>query len=98
VLILWRNEREREEARRLPAMLSACETKAEATLDLMQREAAALADRPFDIGHIGIGCALGYLDYRFADREWRTGRADLARWFETFQARPSAQATEPVEG
>lgn len=101
IQILWRNEALREESYRLPAMLAACEIKAEATLDLLEREAAELEKVPFDIGHIGIGCALGYLDYRsadFTDREWREGRDRLAAWYETFRARPSARATEPYEG
>jgi glutathione S-transferase len=97
VLILWRNESMREDPYRLPAMVAACETKAEATLDLLEEEAAGLAAVPFDIGHIGIGCALGYLDYRFADRDWRAGRDRLAQWYETFRTRPAAQATAPYD-
>lgn len=101
IQILWRNEALREEPYRLPAMLAACETKAEATLDLLERQAEDLEEVPFDIGHIGIGCALGYLDYRsadFTDRQWRTGRDRLATWYESFRARPSVRATEPYEG
>lgn len=48
-----------------------------------------------DIGTITIGCALGYLDFRYPDYAWRDGRAELAAWFETFGARPSMAATKP---
>ena len=49
------------------------------------------------IGHIAIGCALGYLDFRFAAENWRTGRPNLARWYEAFAKRPSMAATVPKD-
>lgn len=49
-----------------------------------------------DIGTIAVACALGYLDFRFPDYDWRHGRTGLARWFETFSQRPSMQATKPA--
>lgn len=48
-----------------------------------------------DIGTITIGCALGYLDFRYADLAWRTGRQPLADWYATFVARPSMTQTTP---
>ena len=38
-----------------------------------EREAESLITTPFGIGHIAIGCALSYLDFRFADEDWRKG-------------------------
>jgi glutathione S-transferase len=38
---------------------------------------------------------LGWLDFRFGDDDWRSGRPNLARWYERFAARPSMQATIP---
>ena len=34
-----------------------------------------------DIGAIAVGCALGYLDFRFADEPWRATHPKLAAWF-----------------
>jgi glutathione S-transferase len=48
---------------------------------------------PTTIGHIAIGCALGYLDLRFASDPWRDKCPGLAAWNETFAARPSMVAT-----
>ncbi|MAE90159.1 glutathione S-transferase [Salipiger bermudensis] len=48
-----------------------------------------------DIGHIGMACALSYLDFRHDARKWRTGRDALAEWHAGFAARPSMIATEP---
>jgi glutathione S-transferase len=50
---------------------------------------------PLDIGHIAVGCALGYLDFRHAARDWREGRPALAAWAAGFGARASMTATAP---
>ena len=46
-----------------------------------------------DMGHIAIGSALSYLDFRHEARSWRTGRDGLAAWYAEFEKRPSMQAT-----
>ena len=50
---------------------------------------------PLDMGQLALGCALSYLDFRLADRRWRTGRPTLAAWERDFAARPSMLATVP---
>ncbi|MDR0809912.1 MAG: glutathione S-transferase [Gemmobacter sp.] len=50
---------------------------------------------PLDAGQIGIGAALGYLDFRLSDRQWRAAHPHLAAWEAEFSARPSMQATRP---
>ncbi len=89
LLILWRNERDKPEA-----WLDAFAVKAGATLDRFEQMAPAMAARPFDIGHVAVGCALSYADFRFADLGWRTGRPALADWHAGFATRPSVLATE----
>jgi glutathione S-transferase len=49
-----------------------------------------------DIGQVGLVCALGYLDFRFADRPWRPGRPKLERWFARMSERPSVASTVPT--
>jgi glutathione S-transferase len=49
----------------------------------------------FDIGTLTIGCALGYLDFRFPSEDWRKTRPKLAAWFGEISRRPSMKATEP---
>jgi len=95
-LILWRNEREREQP--LPALLDAFDVKTRACLQRLDEEAQALEAAPFSIGHVTLGCALGYLDYRFDALGWRSLAPRLARWFGVMQARPSFQSTEPIDG
>ncbi|GAB2478235.1 MAG: glutathione S-transferase family protein [Comamonas sp.] len=47
------------------------------------------------IGTISLACALGYLDFRFADWAWRQQAPKVAAWFAQVGARPSLQATLP---
>lgn len=49
-----------------------------------------------DIATIAFGCALGYLDFRFSELDWRDGAPNAAAWFESFSARPSMKATFPA--
>ena len=63
-------------------------------LDALEEEAVGL-DGPLTIGQIAIGCALGWLQFRFPDDHWRDGRPALAGWYEVFSARRSMRETEP---
>jgi len=95
LLILWRNERERPPTQQSPELLAAFRRKFNATLELINREAVELGASPFGVGHIAIGCALGYIDFRFGDLLWRDAHAESARWFAEFAKRPSATLTHP---
>lgn len=95
-LILWRNEREREQP--LQKLMHAFELKVAASLALLDREARALSDAPFSMGPLTVGCALGYADYRFDDLKWRRLAPALASWYAVVSARPSFQATFPTDG
>ncbi len=47
------------------------------------------------MGQIAMGCALGYLDLRHGDRDWRAGREALKAWYSEFSERPAMQETAP---
>jgi glutathione S-transferase len=68
-----------------------------ASVAALEDDAEALARSDFSVGHLAIGVALGYLDFRFASLSWRDGHPKLAAWHETFNARPSVQANMPVD-
>lgn len=95
MMVALRNERERAQPSDIH-MASTAVRKA-AVLESLDREAESLTGTPFGIGHIAIGCALSYLDFRFADENWRKDRLRLANWHAAFVARPSVRATEPVD-
>jgi glutathione S-transferase len=94
-LLLWRNERERPQPSQVH--LASYAAKRTAVLAALDREAGALAASPFSIGHIAIGCALSYLDFRFAEDDWRGPHRRIAAWHADFAARPSVRSTEPID-
>ena len=47
------------------------------------------------IGQITIGCALGYLDFRYQSEEWRARARRLAQWYGRFAERKAMQLTMP---
>jgi glutathione S-transferase len=96
-LLWWRNERERPAEQRSSIHIASYAEKRKATLAALEQEAGALAAAPFSLGHIAIGCALSYLDFRFAADDWRSDHSRLAAWHTTFAARPSVRATEPID-
>jgi len=51
---------------------------------------------PLDLAQIGVACALGYLDFRFADLDWRAAHPGLAAFQQAFAQRASMQASAPV--
>ena len=69
--------------------------KIDRALDTAEDRWTAHLAGPFDLGHAALGCALGYLDFRYDDRNWRASRPKLKAWYESFRARASAVATEP---
>ncbi len=71
-------------------------TKIARALDAIESRWMSHLAGPLDAAQIAVACALGYLDFRLADRAWRDGRPALAAWEARFAERPSMQATVPV--
>jgi glutathione S-transferase len=49
----------------------------------------------FNAGSIATACLLGYLDFRFAEKDWRGSHPRLAKWFSEASGRESLKATFP---
>ena len=47
------------------------------------------------LADIAVGCALGYLDFRFPQIDWRARHANLAKLSDKLEARQSFQDTRP---
>ena len=47
------------------------------------------------LADVAVGCALGYLDFRFSSIDWRTEHPNLARLHEKLAARQSFIDTQP---
>lgn len=60
-----------------------------------------LGDKPFcsgihlSLSDIAVGCALGYLDFRFPQIDWRTPYPNLTRLYDKLAQRPSFIDTLP---
>lgn len=65
-------------------------------LDALEGNWMPLLGGPITMAHVAIAVALGYLDFRHADRDWRADRPQLAAWEAGFAKRPAMQATKPV--
>jgi glutathione S-transferase len=63
--------------------------------------AAGLADKPFCAGNhysladVAVGCALGWISFRFPDIEWRESYPTLTKLFDKLSERPSFKDTVP---
>ncbi|MGB6536904.1 MAG: glutathione S-transferase N-terminal domain-containing protein [Xanthobacteraceae bacterium] len=95
MLVLLRDERMR--AHPSDAHMASAMVRKAAVLKTLEAEAPSLTSAPFAVGHVAIGCALSYLDFRYADEDWRQPHPQLAVWHAGFAARPSVRATEPVD-
>jgi glutathione S-transferase len=73
-------------------------SKVHASLTAMSQ---GLGDRPWCTGNhhtladIAVGCALGYLDFRFADIAWRDDHPNLAKLYDKLSQRPGFLDTAP---
>lgn len=59
-----------------------------------EQQAVSFGER-LDIGTLTLGCALGYLDFRYAEYDWRASHPACAQWYATFSQRPSMRDTAP---
>jgi glutathione S-transferase len=70
-------------------------SKISRALDALESRWMSHLHGPLDMGQIAVGCALGYIDFRHADRDWRKDRPSLAAWEAAFAARDSMKASVP---
>ena len=88
----------RTDAQRCSAWIARQMDKIHASLAAMER---GLSDKPFcsgvhlSLSDVAVGCALGYLDFRFPALDWRNAHPQLARLFEKLAQRPSFIDTCP---
>ena len=92
--VLRRLEMLRPESLRSAHWIERYEAAVQRTLSELATHVSALHDA-VTIGSISVGCALWYLDRRYAELNWRDRQPDLAPWFDAWNARPAATATAP---
>jgi glutathione S-transferase len=88
----------RTDAQRCSAWIDRQMDKIHASLAAMER---GLGDKPFcsgvhlSLSDVAVGCALGYLDFRFPQLDWRSAQPQLARLFDKLAQRQSFIDTCP---
>lgn len=96
--VLVRLEQLRTDSQRSPSWIARQMSKVEASLQAMSN---AIADKPwcvdgrYSLADISLGCALGYLDFRFPALGWRAQFSNLSRHADKLFARPSFVETVP---
>jgi glutathione S-transferase len=84
---------------RSPAWIERQMRKIDQALDAMGRglgEKAFCSGIHLSLSDIAVGCALGYLDFRFPQLDWRARHANLAKLHDKLMQRPSFQDTAPA--
>jgi glutathione S-transferase len=74
-------------------------TKIEGSLKAMSQglgERAFCAGAHFSLADVAVGCALSYLDFRFAQVPWRRDHDNLAQLYEKLAKRQSFMDTQPA--
>ena len=90
---------ERGDAERSQAWIARQMSRVHATLKAFSQ---GLGEKPwcsgihFTLADVAVGCALGYLDFRFSGIDWRGEYPNLARLSEKLAARPSFVDTAPA--
>ncbi|MBS7808752.1 glutathione S-transferase N-terminal domain-containing protein [Variovorax sp. PCZ-1] len=89
----------RSDAQRSQAWIDRQMGKIAASLKAMSQglgDRAFCAGTHFSLADVAVGCALGYLDFRFAQMDWRADYANLAKLSEKLAARQSFIDTQPA--
>ncbi len=88
--------RTRPEGERSPGWIAAQWDKVERGVAAIEARWMSHLAGPLNAAQIAVGCALGYLDLRHADRDWRAANPALGAWFADFAKRPSMVDTAPT--
>ncbi|WP_397451013.1 glutathione S-transferase family protein [Pseudomonas sp. NA-150] len=69
--------------------------KIQRSLAYFEQHAAADLSAQFDVAAISVAAALGYLDFRQPNLNWRERYPQLAEWYAVVSQRPSMLSTQP---
>ncbi len=94
-LLLVYEKRFRSENLRVEAWVDRQQSKIDRALAQLEKAPPAWDKTP-DYGHLTLGCALGYLDFRH-EGKWRAKHPKLVAWLDTFEkAVPDFAKTKPT--
>jgi glutathione S-transferase len=90
--VAWRYELTEPEERRNPDRIARSKATISAGIDALER--VKFAKDP-TIGEIAVACALGYIDFRLPDLDWKSSHPNLSAWHARFCDYPAMKATAP---
>lgn len=90
--------RVRPEAKRFPDWVDGQWEKIARAIAAVNGRWISHLNGPLDMGQVAMACALAYVDFRQADRDWRKVHVPLADWFASFSTRESFVSTVPPAG
>jgi len=91
-------ERKREAARQDAAWIARQRSKVDAAIAAVANELggkAFLRGDALSLGDVACACALLWLEFRLPEITWRADYAELGRWIERLESRPSFETTRP---
>lgn len=90
-IVLERRRPEAHQSTELVGMRSAALLRCVGALEAQVPDVSA----PLNLAQIAVGCALGYLDFRLPELNWRRDHDALSSWFGGFAKRPAMLETRP---
>jgi len=91
--VTLRYELTEPEERRNQDRMARCKATIAAGIDALER--VNFAKDP-TIGEIAVACALGYIDFRLPDLDWKDSHPKLSAWYARFCEYPAMKATAPA--
>lgn len=92
ILLLWRIELTRQSGP-WDIVTDGWQTKVRASMAVLEGEVEAFNNSEFGIGHISLICALGQLEFRWSNCDWRKHFPKLSNLEADLAKRPSINAT-----
>ena len=92
-------ERKRSPAQQSQEWIERQLTKVHLGLKVISEELGAqpwCTGESFNLADIALGCALGYLDFRFPEIDWRRAHPNLSEIHDRLMQRPAFRETAPV--
>jgi glutathione S-transferase len=85
-------DEQRPENERSPSMMQRFRLAIDASLTMLEGH-QHLAEG-FTIGHVSVAAFLGYLKFRWPEKDWCASRPEIDAWFRDFSERPSMTTTQ----
>lgn len=82
---------------RWESWLQGQQEKVERALAGFEQAICTVLGSHFDLAAISVACALGYIDLRQPELNWRQRYPQLASWYAEISQRPSLLATQPPQ-